>query len=116
MKAFLRRSKVGRMIKRSVGTDLSHWPKSNLINLLIKLHGLELLTVRQVPKMACSFARAASSTTCGNLKDKKTKNSELLLTPLETLTAQTESWKIQEKELLLNRAGNFVCTYTREVI
>ena len=53
----------------------------------------------------------------GDSKDKKTKNSELLLTSLETLTDQTESCrKIQEKELLLNRAGNFVFTYTHEVI
>ena len=34
------------------------------------------------------------------------ENSKLLLTSLETLTPQHETWKIQEKDLLLNRAGN----------
>ncbi|KAL9956431.1 hypothetical protein ACROYT_G037906 [Oculina patagonica] len=54
--------------------------------------------------MFCSFARAASSIPCGN-RQVREGNDELLLTSLETLTAQLETWKIQEKDLLLNRAG-----------
>lgn len=55
--------------------------------------------------MFCSFARAASSIPCGN-RQVREGNDELLLTSLETLTAQLETWKIQEKDLLLNRVGN----------
>ena len=55
--------------------------------------------------MFCSFARAASSSPCGN-RQVREENSKLLLTSLETLTPQHETWKIQEKDLLLNRAGN----------
>ncbi|KAL9953918.1 hypothetical protein ACROYT_G041392 [Oculina patagonica] len=61
--------------------------------------------------MFCSFARAASSIPCGN-RQVREGNDELLLTSLETLTAQLETWKIQEKDLLLNRAG--VCRQCRE--
>lgn len=72
--------------------------------------------------MFCSFARAASSIPCGN-RQVREGNDELLLTSLETLTAQLETWKIQEKDLLLNRAGNrfkrnkptelpYFCTWT----
>ena len=55
--------------------------------------------------MFCSFTRAASSIPCGN-RQVREENSKLLLTSLETLTPQHETWKIQEKDLLLNRAGN----------
>ena len=55
--------------------------------------------------MFCSFARAASSIACGN-RQVREENSKLLLTSLDTLTPQHETWKIQEKDLLLNRAGN----------
>ena len=55
--------------------------------------------------MFCSFARAASSIPCGN-RQVREENSKLLLTSLDTLTPQHETWKIQEKDLLLNRAGN----------
>ena len=55
--------------------------------------------------MFCSFARAASSIPCDN-RQVREENSKLLLTSLETLTLQHETWKIQEKDLLLNRAGN----------
>lgn len=55
--------------------------------------------------MFCSFAQAASSIPCGN-RQVREENSKLLLTSLETLTPQHETWKIQEKDLLLNRAGN----------
>lgn len=54
--------------------------------------------------MICSFARAASSVLCGN-RQVREENNKLLLTSLETLTAQHETWTIQEKDLLLNRAG-----------
>lgn len=54
--------------------------------------------------MTCSFARAASSIPCGNRQE--TKNSQLVLTSLDELTAYVEDWKIQEKDLFLNRAGN----------
>ena len=57
--------------------------------------------------MFCSFARAASSIPCGN-RQVREENSKLLLTSLETLTPQHETWKIQEKDLLLNRAGTYM--------
>ena len=47
----------------------------------------------------------SSSIPCGN-RQVREENSKLLLTSLETLTPQHETWKIQEKDLLLNRAGN----------
>ena len=59
--------------------------------------------------MFCSFARAASSIPCGN-RQVREENSKLLLTSLETLTPQHETWKIQEKDLLLNRASNCLNT------
>ena len=58
--------------------------------------------------MFCSFARAESSIPCGN-RQVREENIKLLLTSLETLTPQHETWKIQEKDLLLNRAGNITC-------
>ena len=60
--------------------------------------------------MFCSFARAASSILsilCGN-RQVREENRKLLLTSLETLTLQHETWKIQEKDLLLNGAGNYL--------
>ena len=49
--------------------------------------------------------RQAQFLACGN-RQVREENSKLLLTLLETLTPQHETWKIQEKDLLLNRAGN----------
>ena len=55
--------------------------------------------------MFIPFVQAASSIPCGN-RQVGEENSKLLLTSLETLTPQHGTWKIQEKDLLLNRAGN----------
>ena len=64
---------------------------------------------------SCSFARAASTIQCGN-RQEKTADDQLLLTSLEALTAQIEAWKIQEKDLLLNRAGKSLSLFLYRVL
>lgn len=70
----------------SVGTELSHWPKSNLINLLIKLHGRgrTWTSVRQVKWVVCLPERQAQQFV--EIWKRRRQKSELLLASLEILT------------------------------
>ena len=51
----------------------------------------------------CASGKLNSLWQSGQVRE---ENSKLLLTSLDTLTPQHETWKIPEKDLLLNRAGN----------
>ena len=76
-------------------------------NIVVNLWTIEMTS--------CSFARAASTIQCGN-RQEKTADDQLLLTSLEALTAQIEAWKIQEKDVLLNRAGTILSLFLYRVL
>ena len=68
------------------------------------------VNVWNIEMTSYSFARAAITIQYGNWQE-NSANNQLLLTSLETLTAQVEAWNIQEKDLILNRVGNMLWTY-----